>query len=198
MLKNRVDFLLGSIVVLLGATAAISMYLNRDQPAVLEAQATAPGTDRGMKLPEGHPPLDIAGKLQELEELSRKDPNNADYKVQIGNSYYDLGQYQKALDAYKESLQLRPQDPNVETDMGTCYHFLGQPDAALAVFDNVLKYRPNFPQALFNKGIVLLDGKKDIKGGIAAWEELLRSNPDFPDRERIEQRVRQLKASGGL
>jgi len=130
--------------------------------------------------------------------MSRSDPQNADYKVQMGNAYYDLGQYQKAIDAYQQSLAIRPQDPDVETDMGTCYHFIGQPDKALELFDHVLQYRPDFPQALFNKGIVLVEDKKDIRGGIAVWEELLRTNPSFPQKAQIEQRIRQLQSTGGL
>jgi len=190
--SRRMNLLFAGVAAFLAAVALISGYRNRDIPEVQDAPRSA----AEMKLPEGHPPLDAANKLQMLEQMSRSDPQNAKYKVQIGNSYYDLGQYQKAIGAYQQALAIRPQDPNVETDMGTCYHFLGQADNALQVFDRVLSYRPNFPQALFNKGIVLIEDKKDIKGGIAVWEELLRNNPDFSDKAQIEQRIRQLRASG--
>jgi len=192
--SRRMNLLFGGVVTFLGAVALVSAYLNRDLPVVQDAPRSAAET----RLPEGHPPLDLANKLEALEQMSRNDPQNADYKVQIGNAYYDLRQYQKAIEAYQQSLAIRPQDPNVETDMGTCYHFLGQPDTALEVFDRVLRYSANFPQALFNKGIVLVEDKKDIKGGIAVWEELLRTNPNFPQKAQIEQRIRQLQATGGL
>jgi len=90
---------------------------------------------------------------------------------------------------------LRPQSPSVETDLATCYHLLGQHDRALEILDKVLQYRPHFAQALFNKGIVLHSGRNDLKGAIAAWEELLRTNPNLPQRADIEQRIEQLKAS---
>lgn len=193
--SRHLNLLFGGIVGLLAATALVFMYLNRGRPEIQDVPASIADS---MKLPEGHPPLDTANKLQALEQMSRSDPKNADYKVQIGNAYYDLGQYQNAIDAYKQSLELRPQDPNVETDMGTCYHFLGQPDMALEVLNRVLSYSPNFPEALLNKGIVLIEDKKDIKAGIAAWQDLLRSNPSFPQRSQIEQRIRQLQATGGF
>lgn len=192
--SERMNLLFGSLVALLAATALVSAYLNRSLPVIQDAPAGA----ADVKLPEGHPPLDLANKLEGLEQMSRSDPQNADYKVQIGNAYYDLGQYQKAIDAYQQSLAIRPQDPNVETDMGTCYHFIGQPDMALEVINHVLKYSPNFPQALFNKGLVLVEDKKDIKGGIAVWEDLLRMNPTFPQKAQIERRIRRLQATGGL
>ncbi len=191
--KSAINTVFGLIIALLASAALLSVYLNRNRPAILES---APTMAQSTKLPEGHPPLDVANQIQSLEELSRKDPANPDYKAKIGNAYYDLGQYEKAISAYEESLKLRPRDAGIETDMGTCYHFLGQPDKALGVLDDVLKYNPNFPQALFNKGIVLLDGKKDVPGAISVWEELLRTNPGFPKRAEIEQRIRQLKAGG--
>jgi cytochrome c-type biogenesis protein CcmH/NrfG len=198
MASIRMNLLFGGVVALLAITALISAYLNLGSPVVQPAIQDTPAAAADTKLPEGHPPLDVANKLQALEQVSRDNPQNADYKFQIGNAYYDLGQYQKALDAYKQGLALQPQNPSVETDMSTCYHFLGQPDAALEVLDHVLKYSPNFPQALFNKGVVLIEDKKDVKGGISAWEDLLRTNPNFPQRGEIEQRIRQLQAKGGL
>jgi tetratricopeptide (TPR) repeat protein len=191
--KSAVDILFGLIIGLLAIAALFSAYTNRNRPVVLDAD---PAMAENAKLPEGHPPIEAPNQIQNLEELSRKDPGNADYRTQVGNAYYDVGQFQKAAEAYQESLRLRPQDPGVETDLGTCYHYIGQSDRALEILDNVLKYSPSFPQALFNKGIVLLDGKKDAKGAIAAWEELLRANPGFPKREEIEQRIRQLKSGG--
>jgi tetratricopeptide (TPR) repeat protein len=193
-MQNRrgVNLLFGVLIATLGATALFFMYLNRNRPTVIEA---APVTETA-QLPEGHPPLDTADRVQALEKLSLGDPQNPDYKIQIGNAYYDLGQYQKAIDAYQQALKLRPNDAGVETDMGTCYHYLGQSDQALDVFNRVLGYRPNFPQALFNKGIALLEGKKDARAAIAAWEELVKSNPEFPQRAQVEQRIRQIKAAG--
>jgi tetratricopeptide (TPR) repeat protein len=191
--KSAVDMLFGLIVGLLAIAVLFSAYANRNRPVVLDA---APAMAENAKLPDGHPPVEAASRIQSLEELTRKDPGNAGYRTQIGNAYYDMGQFQKAAEAYQESLNLRPNDPGVETDLGTCYHYIGQSDRALEILEKVLKYSPSFPQALFNKGIVLLDGKKDAKGAIAAWEELLRANPGFPKREEIEQRIRQLKSGG--
>jgi hypothetical protein len=45
--------------------------------------------------------------------------------------------------------------------------------------------------------MVLINGKKDIKGGFSVWEDLLRTDPDFPHREELEQKIRQLKGSAG-
>ena len=191
--KKGINLLFAAVVISLAGVALVSMYLNKDKPSIQEAVVPDPSS---MSLPEGHPPVEAAGKLTELEKLSADDPQNADYRTRLGNSYYDLGQYQKAIDAYEASLKLKPRDPAVETDLATCFHFLGQEDKALELLNRVLQYSPDFPQALFNKGIVLIEGKHDEAGGIAVWEYLLKSNPGYPQRAQVEQKIRQLRSSG--
>ncbi len=191
--NTRINLLFATVVILLAGVALVSMYLNMDKPAVHDAVAPDPAS---VNLPENHPPVDAASRLTELEKLSADDPQNADYRTRLGDAYYDLGQYQKAIDAYGASLKLKPQDPAVETDLATCYHFLGQEDKALELLNKVLQYSPDFPQALFNKGIVLIEGKHDEADGVAVWEYLLKSNPGFPQKALVEQKIRQLRSSG--
>lgn len=141
------------------------------------------------------PDIDASRRIEALEQLSAKDPRNPEYLTQVGNIYYDSGDYEKAAEAYQKSLEIRPGDPNVETDLATCFHHLGRQDQALEILDGVLRNNPNFPQALFNKGIVLARGKGDAKGAIIFWEQLLRSDPAFAEKVGLRERIRQLKDS---
>jgi hypothetical protein len=43
------------------------------------------------------------------------------------------------------------------------------------------------PQTLFNLGWVRWQGKADPKGAIEAWQSLLKSNPDYPQKQQVEQ-----------
>ncbi len=190
-IHTRMNLVFGLAVASLGAAALCAMYVNRNLPAISEAPPAAAG---GGRLPENHPPIDGTAKIAALEQLTRGNPDNADYKAQIGNAYYDMGQYEKAAEAYRQCLELQPDNPSVQTDLGTSYHYLGRHDQALEVFDAVLKKHPGFAQALFNKGIVLQMGKKDLPGAVAAWEELLRADPNFPQRADLERKISELKS----
>jgi tetratricopeptide (TPR) repeat protein len=190
MSKFGINIILACIVIALALTSVTFIYLNSDRQDVRPAAPPAPGEN---SLPENHPPIDTAKTLAALEKMSAADPQNPDYQTQIANYYYDLGQYEKAVAFYQKSLNLRPGDPNVETDLAACFHYLGQTDKALELLDKVLAYSPGFSQAMFNKGIVLINAKKDIKGGIKVWEDLLRLNPDYPQKAELEQRINQLK-----
>lgn len=190
--KLHVNLVFALVVAILGLTAITFSYMNLRGPHI------RPDPERdlsGGSLPENHPAIDAANRLAALEQMSAKDPKNAEYLTQIANIYYDLGKYDKAAEVYQKSLDIRPRDPNVETDLAACFHYLGRYDQALEILDKVIEYSPNFPQAMFNKGIVLAGGKKNIKGGIAVWEDLLRSNPDFSKKAELERRINELKAS---
>lgn len=152
-------------------------------------------TTAGSSLPENHPPVDMAQKLAELMRLSEENPQNADIHAQMGNIYYDMGEYEQAVISYRKSLDIKPNQANVETDLATCFHYLGQDDEALKRFDRVLTYNPGFVQAMYNKGVVLIHGKKDIEGGLQTWEKLLKMDLDPARRAEIEKSVRQLKSS---
>ena len=189
--KFGVNLIFACVAALLALTAA-TFYSKSIGTGNRLAAVPEPS---GGAMPQGSSSGDIAKRLADLEQLAGKDPQNPEYPGQIANIYYDLGQYDKALNFYRRSLTLRPGDPNVETDLATCYHYLGQDDKALETLDKVLEYAPGFSQAMFNKGIVLINGKKNVQGGIKVWEDLLRSNPDFPHKAELEERIGQLKGS---
>jgi cytochrome c-type biogenesis protein CcmH/NrfG len=186
--KSSINLIFGIAVVVLGITAGTFIYLNSNQRDMQPRTADVQPTEK-------RPPLDLANRVTALEQMIAREPQNPDYPTQIGNLYYDAGEYGKAADYYRRSLSIRPRDPNVETDLATSLHYLGQDDKALELLDNVLSYKPSFSQAKFNKGIVLAEGKKDLKNGIAVLEDLLRSDPAYSQQAGLEQRIQQLKAA---
>jgi tetratricopeptide (TPR) repeat protein len=191
--NQRLNWIFGSVVALLAVVAATAMVLNLNRPVIREP--SGPSQPSSTALPENHPPLDALNRVTTLTQAIEKDPKNADLRVQLGNAYYDAGLYKEAAQAYEEGIALNPQGPDVETDLSTCYHYTGQDDRALEILNRVLQKNPGFAPALFNKGIVLQAGKADVQGAIAAWEELLRLNPNHPQRVELERRIRDLKSA---
>jgi len=192
MSRQQINYILAAIIILLAAAAGISIF-NKSGDIGFR-QAAIQGNTENTR-PDNHPPGEIAQRLAALIQMSAEDPQNADIRAEIGNTYYDLGEYEKAVAQYRKSLEIQPRNPYVETDLATCLHYLNRHDEALQILDNVLKYQPDFQQALYNKGIVLIYGKDDVQGGIAAWEEMLKQDLDPARRADIEQSIRQLKSS---
>src|SRR5437867_10445656 len=120
--NRHVNVVFGVAVGLLAGLMVAYFAFNRDRAQIVQPATTTTLPPGHPQLPENHPPLDYAKELLTLEQLSRSDPRNAEYKTRIGNIYYDLGQYQNAVAAYQQSLTLRPQEPSVETDLATSLH----------------------------------------------------------------------------
>jgi cytochrome c-type biogenesis protein CcmH/NrfG len=58
-------------------------------------------------------------------------------------------------------------------------------DHGLRLFDRALSFDPNYAPALFYKGQVLYEVKKDAKGAVAAWEKFVAIAPPGEDRDRV-------------
>jgi cytochrome c-type biogenesis protein CcmH/NrfG len=46
---------------------------------------------------------------------------------------------------------------------------------------------------LFNRGVVRWEGKMDTRGALADWEALLKADPNYSERSRVEQMIAQAK-----
>lgn len=130
-------------------------------------------------------------QAQPLIEQLKTEPNNADLLYKIGNIYYDTQQYPEAVNYYESSLKIDPKATDVRTDLATAYHLMGQPDRAIAEYDAVLKIDGKHANALFNEGMVKWQDKMDINGAVASWKRLLETNPNYPQRDRVQQLIAQ-------
>jgi cytochrome c-type biogenesis protein CcmH/NrfG len=130
-------------------------------------------------------------QAQPLLAQLKTDPNNAALLYQIGNLYYDAQQYPDAVKYYQDSLKINPNATDVRTDLGTAYHLMGQPDQAIQEYDQVLKIDSKHANALFNEGMVKWQDKMDINGALAAWKHLLETNPDYPQKDRVQGLIAQ-------
>lgn len=136
-------------------------------------------------------------EIASYKEILRKDPGNLQALIGIGNLYYDSGQDRLAIDAYKRALEIDPANTNVRVDMAICHRRIGDPDTAIGELKKAISLDPRHPQARYNLGVILIHDKKDVEGGVKAWEALLENVPGFPDRERLQADIDRLKASGG-
>jgi cytochrome c-type biogenesis protein CcmH/NrfG len=128
-----------------------------------------------------------------LLEASRAKPNDFDTMVQLANLYYDGRQYGDAIKYYQLAIKSQPTNADVLTDLGTAMWYQGDADGAIAEFQAALKYRPDHPGTLFNLGIVRWQGKLDPKGAVEAWEQLLKLNPDYPQRQQVQEYIDRAK-----
>ena len=188
-------YLLAAFCLLLGVALGY-LFRGSASPAaapVVGSTATQQGTGFQKQQADPNAQAALAQAAAPLLEAVNKDPNDFDSLVKLGNLYYDGQQFPNAIQYYERALVIHPDNPDVRTDMGTAYWYTGNAEKALAAMETSLKYRPGHPQTLFNLGWVRWQGKQDPKGAIEAWQQLLKANPDYPQRQQVEQYIAKAK-----
>jgi tetratricopeptide (TPR) repeat protein len=120
-------------------------------PVAQNATAPLPGNNVG----GGGPPAPVLQLLNDLHARLDKNPQDIAALVELGNLYFDAQKFDQAVSYYQRSLKLDPTNPDVRNDEAAALHASGHDLDALREIDKVLAERPDFPQALFNKGVVL-------------------------------------------
>jgi cytochrome c-type biogenesis protein CcmH/NrfG len=124
-----------------------------------------------------------------LEKL-KSDPNNGATLVQIGAIYHTTHQFKDAAAYYDKAAQLDPRNVGVRTKLAASLYRTGDVDGALAQLNRALTDDPKDADALFDLGMIRLQGKGDGKGALATWQRLLKSNPQLSaDRKATVQRL---------
>ena len=127
-----------------------------------------------------------------LEKLS-KDPDNPALLMQIGGVYHAAHQFRDAAAYYGKAVRAAPKNVEAHTKLATSLYRTGDVDGAVAELNRALALDPKDPNSLFNLGMIELQGKQNPRGAVAAWQKLLRLNPQL-DAGRKAQ-VQQLIAS---
>jgi cytochrome c-type biogenesis protein CcmH/NrfG len=118
-----------------------------------------------------------------LEKL-KSDPNNAAVLMQIGAIYHTTHQFNEAAVYYGKAVQADPGNVALRTKLAASLYRAGDADAAITQLNQALTYDPKDANALFDLGTIKLQGKQDGKGAVAAWQKLLKTNPQLSEERK--------------
>ncbi len=160
------------------------------------ASAPAGGAMPQQGLPEGHPPIDSAAVIQQMESMAAQNPKDADVRLKLANFLYDQKQYSKAIEWYQRALELDPKNVNARTDLGTAYFYTGRPQDALREYGKSLEIDPKHEQTLLNTIVVNLEGAHDLAAAQQAWDRLYKLNPNHPALAGLKDQISAARAAG--
>jgi len=100
---------------------------------------------------EGEPSNAVLLCTQAIEAGDLDDEGLALTYSNRGNSYYDLGDYDRAIADYNIALDLQPDDPVTLSNRGAAYLELGQNDLAFDDLNEAIRLYPENPVALTNR-----------------------------------------------
>jgi cytochrome c-type biogenesis protein CcmH/NrfG len=120
----------------------------------------------------------------------KNDPNNTALLDQVGAVYHATRQFQQAAVYYNRAVQADPKNVPLRTKLAISLYRNGDVDGAIAQLNHALTLDPKDANSLFDLGMIRLQGKQDPKGALAAWQLLLKSNPQMSaDRRATVQKL---------
>jgi cytochrome c-type biogenesis protein CcmH/NrfG len=180
-----------------GQKAVPVLPMPTEMPPGGAASAPAGGAASQQGLPEGHPPIDSAAVIKQMEDMAAQNPKDADVRLKLANFLYDQKVYSKAIEWYQRALELDPKNVNARTDLGTAYFYTGRPQDALREYDKSLQIDPKHEQTLLNSIVVNLEGTHDLAAAQKAWDRLYKLNPNHPALAGLKEQINAAHAPGG-
>jgi cytochrome c-type biogenesis protein CcmH/NrfG len=161
----------------------------------LAAALPPAGCGKGAPPPEAEPVrLGTESEIENYKAVLRREPNNLHALIGLGNIYYQTNRDREAMANFEKALALDPSNPNVRTDLAVCLRRTGNCDRAVEELKKAIASDPRHPQSRYNLGVILVQDKKDLEGGIRAWEGLLENVPGYPYRDQLKLEIERLRA----
>ena len=193
MVKKETMWMVASIALVAGFLGGVvfGVYQSGTGTSVQESMLSQPAEE------EQGASVESAAQISELEKRTSESPDDVAAWIDLGNLYFDTGNYEKAITAYNKALELNPDNADVMNDLGVMYRRNGQPKKAIEAFDKAIKIDPSHETVRFNKGVVLMHDLNDLEGTVQAWEELVKLNPQAtsPTGQPVKKLVENLKKS---
>jgi len=199
-LHSKQVFGLAAVCLVVGFVVGYTLLGKNAAPKVASQPPTTAGAPTGSMA--NHPKLTMeqmkqmaAVQASALIEKSKSDPKNSQLLIQIAGIYQATHQFKEASDYFDRALKIDPNNTAARTQMASCLYYSGDADGALAQLNQALKTNPKDVNALFNLGMIKYRAKNDNAGAIAAWEQLLKSNPSLDRKPEVEQLIAEAKAA---
>ncbi len=165
----------------------VSMAANIGSPGGL-------GSASGVAQPEPRRLLDRQ-EVAALESVLQRNPEDSSARIRLGNLYLEAGHDDEAIPWFREALEREPDNAHAGTHLAQSLANIGRLEEAISEYGAVLARAPGNAQALLGLGRVKLYAQQDIRGGLEAWEELLRVAPNSREANSISDELEALKSA---
>ena len=92
-----------------------------------------------------------------LSNAIKLQKDNAEIYNNRGTAYYNLGQYQHAIEDYSEAIRIKPDYVLAYFNRGNAYAALRQYQRTIEDYNQVFSLQPNSVETYINRGIVYLN-----------------------------------------
>jgi cytochrome c-type biogenesis protein CcmH/NrfG len=192
--RPTVVYGMATVCLLLGLAVGYLLRGSESRTSAASSAATQPhpqGPASGsMQMPSLEQMKTMADKqVDPLLAQLKSDPKNKDLLLQVAYFYKSAHQFKDAAAYFDRVLHVDPKNTAAQTEMASCLYYDGDIDGAIAALEAALKLKPTDANSLFNLGMIRWKGKQDGSGAIAAWKELLKTNPKLEKKQIVERMI---------
>lgn len=108
-----------------------------------------------------------------------------DRLLQQAHVLLDRGDHRAARSLYEDVLAREPSSVEALTHMGNIAYAQKAVERALDFYRRALSIDADDPHALYDQGVALRWGAKDLAGAVAAWRRFLEVMPEGADADRV-------------
>ncbi len=126
---------------------------------------------------ESEKPLDEMPDILETDKITQE--VSIEGLMRRGASFYDDGVIDKAIDTFKEVLEIDPDELEAHYNLGNAYADKGMFDEAIAEYKTAVENDPGFVDAYLNLSMLYLDMGL-VDEAISLCKQAVSANPDDP------------------
>ncbi|HYP26376.1 MAG TPA: tetratricopeptide repeat protein [Blastocatellia bacterium] len=104
-------------------------------------------------------------------------PVDAEQIHRTGVSYYESGEFEKAIEAYRQAIRLRPDSQESYYHLGMAYSSLGRYKEAVEAYNNAIRIKPDYAAAYYNLGHAH-SNLNQYGRAIKVFKQALQHDPD--------------------
>jgi tetratricopeptide (TPR) repeat protein len=124
-------------------------------------------------------------QIQADKKKIEQDPNDARALVSLADANFMIQRFEKSEEYYERALKSDPKNINARLSLSNCYIFMQKPDEAIHQLDQILSMQKDYPEALYNKGLILLQSKRDPGGAKQVWTQLVSAHADHELAQQV-------------
>jgi Flp pilus assembly protein TadD len=121
-------------------------------------------------------------RIEQLQFLCRRVPNNAELHFILGAKFQELGDLPQAVDHFESSIRLDPNNSRSRNNLGSVYRRAGRVNDATGQYIEAIRIDPTDAKAHNNLGSIYL-AQGDLERATQQINAALQINPDFPEAE---------------
>jgi tetratricopeptide (TPR) repeat protein len=132
-----------------------------------------------------------------FEQRVRDHPSDVAARLDLADRYLQTGNVQGAITQYLATLQLDPRNAEAHANLGLVLFRAGRPQEALDAENQALKTDAGYAEALYFKGVILLDGLNRPAEAADAFRAYLNEAPFGSYRAEVQKLLKRAEGASG-